>query len=33
MSFEETKNLLQIFEGNFPVYMYFEDTKQRMLGA
>ena len=30
-SFEETKNLLQIFEGNFPVYMYFEDTKQRML--
>ena len=27
-SFEETKNLLQIFEGNFPVYMYFEDTKQ-----
>lgn len=29
--FEETKNLLQIFEGNFPVYMYFEDTKQRML--
>ena len=31
VSFEETKNLLQIFEGNFPVYMYFEDTKQRML--
>ena len=30
-SCEETKNLLQIFEGNFPVYMYFEDTKQRML--
>ena len=30
-SFEEAKNLLQIFEGNFPVYMYFEDTKQRML--
>lgn len=30
-SFEETKNLLQIFEGDFPVYMYFEDTKQRML--
>ena len=30
-SFEETKNLLQIFEGNFPVYMYFDDTKQRML--
>ena len=30
-SIEETKNLLQIFEGNFPVYMYFEDTKQRML--
>ena len=30
-SFEETKNLLQIFEGNFPVYMYFENTKQRML--
>ena len=30
-SYEETKNLLQIFEGNFPVYMYFEDTKQRML--
>ena len=30
-SFEETKNLLQIFEGNFPVYMYSEDTKQRML--
>lgn len=30
-SFEETKNLLQIFKGNFPVYMYFEDTKQRML--
>ena len=30
-SFEETKNLLQIVEGNFPVYMYFEDTKQRML--
>ena len=30
-SFEETKNLLQIFEGNFPVYMYFEDTKKRML--
>ena len=30
-SFEETKNPLQIFEGNFPVYMYFEDTKQRML--
>ena len=30
-NFEETKNLLQIFEGNFPVYMYFEDTKQRML--
>nr|WP_302958558.1 DNA polymerase III subunit alpha [Ruthenibacterium lactatiformans] len=30
-SFEETKNLLQIFEGNFPVYMYFEDIKQRML--
>ena len=30
-SFEETKNLLQIFEGNFHVYMYFEDTKQRML--
>ena len=30
-SFEETKHLLQIFEGNFPVYMYFEDTKQRML--
>ena len=30
-SFEEAKNLRQIFEGNFPVYMYFEDTKQRML--
>lgn len=29
--FEEVKNLLQIFEGSFPVYMYFDDTKQRML--
>ncbi|MEG0911164.1 MAG: DNA polymerase III subunit alpha [Ruthenibacterium sp.] len=30
-AFDEVKNLLQIFEGNYPVYMYFEDTKQRML--
>lgn len=29
-AFEDAKNLLQIFEGNFPVFMYFEDTKQRM---
>lgn len=30
-AFEDTKNLLQIFEGSFPVVMYFEDTKQKML--
>ena len=29
-AFEEVENLLSIFEGQFPVYMYFEDTKQRM---
>ncbi len=29
-AFEDVKNLLSIFEGEFPVYMYFEDTKQRM---
>ena len=28
-AFEDTKNLLQIFDGDFPVFMYFEDTKQR----
>ena len=30
-AFEDTKNLLQIFEGDFPVVMYFEDVKQKML--
>ncbi|MEG2833206.1 MAG: DNA polymerase III subunit alpha [Ruthenibacterium sp.] len=30
-AFTEVKNLLGIFEGNYPVYMYFEDVKQRML--
>ncbi len=30
VAFEDTKNLLQIFEGSFPVFMYFEDTKQKM---
>ncbi|BFJ83921.1 DNA polymerase III subunit alpha [Ruthenibacterium sp. TH_2024_36131] len=29
-SFEEVKNLLSIFEGDCPVYMYFEDTNKRM---
>lgn len=29
-SFEEVKNLLSIFEGDCPVYMYFEDTNNRM---
>lgn len=29
--FDEVKNLLSIFEGPFPVYMYFEDTQKRML--
>ena len=29
-AFEETKNLLSIFEGDCPVYMFFEDTNQRM---
>ncbi len=29
-AFEDTKNLLRIFEGSFPVYMYFEDTRQKM---
>lgn len=29
-AFEDIKNLLQIFEGDFPVFMYFEDVKQRM---
>ena len=28
--FDEVQNLLSIFEGDFPVYMVFEDTKQRM---
>ena len=29
-AFEDVKNLLSIFEGDFPVFMVFEDTKQRM---
>lgn len=28
--FRRVKNVLSIFEGNLPVYMYFEDTKQRV---
>ena len=28
--FKRVKNLLSIFEGSLPVYMYFEDTKQRV---
>ena len=30
-AFEKTKNLLTIFEGAFPVYVYFEDKKRWML--
>ena len=29
-AFEETRNLLSIFEGDCPVYMYFEDVNKRM---
>lgn len=29
-TFEKVKNLLSIFEGNLPVCIYFEDTKQRV---
>ncbi len=29
-AFDEAKNLLSIFEGNTPVFLYVEDTKQKM---
>ena len=29
--FHEVENLLEIFEGDFPVYMHFEDTGKTVL--
>ncbi len=29
-AFDKVKNLLSIFEGDLPVYMYFEDTRQKV---
>ena len=30
-AFSEVENLLEIFEGDFPVYMHFEDTGKTVL--
>lgn len=30
-TFSEVENLLEIFEGDFPVYMHFEDTGKTVL--